>query len=529
MYNAKHTVVYIGKAKVLRNRIRQYFYNSITHPKTRLLQKAIRHIDFIVTKTEADALVLEKQLIQKHQPMFNIDLKDDKNFPVIRLLKSDPFPRLGMARDMSDPGYQYYGPFPSMGPLRQFFKLIHALFPIRDCHQPIDPVKPQPKCIKLDIGTCLGPCVNKACDYTSTVKALGVFLNGNHEPIIKQLTDRMTAAAAAKQYEKAAIARDHLATLNQLKISKTVQLPSKQCHHIWGFYQKESLFYAVIQTVNHGKLISQRGRYTTDDTGIYADLTQFIRQTIAIHYHDYTGDVRHILLDSTAYQAIETDLETSIPASAQVSVPKRGVKKDMVDAANRNAMLSSMAVDFQSVKRESDQNAILEALKTDLSLTTLPTLIFGFDSSHFRGDGYVGSAVCFFEGAPDKSRYRRFQIKTVTEESNDPKSIYELVSRRLQLCLRSHEPLPDLCMVDGGKAQLHAGQTALYDAGLHNRIHIIALAKKEELIYSGHLPLPIQLGTHHEGRYLIQCVRDEAHRFARAYQRLKQRKSLLND
>ncbi|MDG2264636.1 MAG: GIY-YIG nuclease family protein, partial [Candidatus Marinamargulisbacteria bacterium] len=196
MSDSSENIIYIGKAKRLRQRIRHYFLPSVKDPKTRLLRTRIAAINFIATATEADALVLERQLIQKHQPEFNIILKDDKSFPVLRISKREPFPKLEVVRSMGDRGYAYFGPFPSMGSIRQFMKLIHALFPVRDCHQRIDAVSKQPKCIKLDMGTCLGPCIYKDTHaYTQMIQALSTFLNGNRAPIVAKLTNSMQTVA----------------------------------------------------------------------------------------------------------------------------------------------------------------------------------------------------------------------------------------------------------------------------------------------------------------------------------------------
>lgn len=513
-------IIYIGKAKRLRQRIRHYFLPSVKDPKTQLLRTRIAHIEFIATATEADALVLERQLIQKHQPEFNIILKDDKNFPVVRISKREPFPKLEVVRSMGERGYTYFGPFPSMGSIRQFMKLIHALFPVRDCHQRIDAVSQQPKCIKLDMGTCLGPCIHKDPDaYRAMIQSLSTFLNGNRAHMIAQLQQSMQTAADAKHYEKAAIIRDQLRQIEQLDASNTVHITDKKAYHVWGFSNSDSLQYAIVQHIIDGKLIAQKGFYKTPPLA----WDQFVQHTL-LHY--YTESPTETLLISEPIYQLLTELNLF---NCQLACPKRGAKKVIVDTANRNAYLSMLALDFKSVKRDADSQSIVDTLRTRLSLRQPPNLIFGFDSSHFQGTAYVGSSVCFWHGQPDKSRYRRFQIKTTHGKSNDPQSIYELVTRRLQLCLKHHETLPDLCLIDGGKGQLSAAKMALYDSGLHHRIDTVALAKREEMVYSDHYPNGIQLGANDPGRFLLQQVRDESHRFARAYQRLKRKDTWFND
>ncbi len=513
-------IIYIGKAKCLRQRIRYYFLPSVKDPKTRLLRTRIADIMFIATATEADALVLERQLIQKHQPEFNIILKDDKNFPVVRISKREPFPKLDIVRQMGARGYRYFGPFPSMGSIRQFMKLIHALFPIRDCHQRIDAVSKQPKCIKLDMGTCLGPCIHKdPTSYSAMIQSLSTFLTGNHAPMIAQLNQAMHTAAECKHYEKAAIIRDQLRQIEQLDASNAVQISDTKAYHVWGFSESDSLLYGIVQHIVDGKLVMQKGGYQRQPM----PWKLFVQHSILNYYPEYPTET---LLVSEPVHAALMELDMF---NRQLICPKRGSKKVIVDTANRNAYLSMLALDFKSIKRDTDTPAILANLQTRLLLRQPPNLIFGFDSSHFQGTAYVGSAVCFWHSEPDKSRYRRFQIKTTQGHSNDPQSIYELVTRRLQLCLNNHEALPDLCLIDGGKGQLSAAKMAVYDSGLHHRIDIVALAKREETLYSDHYPNGIQLGTNDPGRHLLQQVRDESHRFARAYQRLKRKDTWFHD
>ena len=520
MSDSAENIIYIGKAKRLRQRIRHYFLPSVKDPKTRLLRTRIAAINFIATATEADALVLERQLIQKHQPEFNIILKDDKSFPVLRISKREPFPKLEVVRSMGDRGYAYFGPFPSMGSIRQFMKLIHALFPVRDCHQRIDAVSKQPKCIKLDMGTCLGPCIYKDTHaYTQMIQALSTFLNGNRAPIVAKLTNSMQTVANAQHYEKAALIRDQLRQLEHLDASNTVHITDKKAYHVWGFSESDSLQYAIVQHIIDGKLIAQKGFYKSTPL----PWNHFVQHTLLHYYSESPSET--LLVSEPVHQL----LKPMTLFNRQLVCPKRGPKKTIVDTANRNAYLSMLALDFKSIKRDNDSQVILNTLHNRLSLMHVPNLIFGFDSSHFQGTAYVGSAVCFWHAQPDKSRYRRFQIKTTQGHSNDPQSIYELVTRRLQLCLNNHETLPDLCLIDGGKGQLSAAKLALYDSGLHHRIDLVALAKREEMLYSEHHPNGIQLGSNDSGRYLLQYVRDESHRFARAYQRLKRKDTWFND
>lgn len=537
MFDSQGCILYVGKAKKLKNRLRNYFQSDRLDLKTSHLMRHVHTIETIVTQTENEALLLEAQLIKSYRPRYNISLKDDKHFPYVKLT-ADPFPRLLIVRQREADGARYFGPYPSVGSTKFLHRMLLDMFPLRDCKQFIPLTGTQPKCIKLDIHKCLGPCVYKTVKptYDALTDQLALILSGKDAQFLLELEQEMRQLSQNQEYEKAAILRDRLHKWRKLVDKQQVHLEDNKTIHIWIRLSSKDLpnkdaalcptwDYLLVQTFVQGRLLYQSGFYWNDtEDGTSSD---FYESTILSWYTETRDWPDCLLTDATLYPYFMR-LKNSLllPAQMSISAPQKGERHALCLHARENASLA-----LTRTMRE--QRLLTLNVPTDwpsfmqlLGLTKHPEWIFGFDVSHLQGQNIVASAVAFHHGKPAKQFYRRFSIRSVVGKSHDPASIYEAVLRRLQLAITYDAFLPDLLLIDGGKGQLRFATQALDDLGL-SHIACLALAKKEEIVYRvGQDPVPISA---HPALRLLQHVRDEAHRFALRFQRMKRRSVLTSD
>ncbi len=522
MCDAAGEVIYVGKAKNLKKRLSSYFLNRLDRDlKTTLLVSHIADVQTIVTRSEDEALILERQLIRTLQPRYNIALKDDKNYPYIRLSLNEPFPKMTIVRTKFKDAARYYGPFPSMGSTRYIQRLMLQLFPLRDCKQAITLEAMQPKCIKLDLGQCLGPCVRKHVkeDYDAIVEDLMLFLQGKRTQLLSKLEEEMWAASHQFRYEKAAQHRDALTKLKALHQRQVVQLPDDHDVQVWVRVENDCHRYALVQSFIEGKLLYQNGFY--EQISESKSPQDFLERAIYYFFSDQNPDqtLPKIILADACFEPVLAKIPDQ---KWTVTQPKIGEKAVVVDAARRNAQLALSRLVAKTA--EEPALALLLDAQATLKLPKVPRTIWGMDISHWYGHDIVGSLVCFKNGKPHKAGYRRTQIRSVRGQSNDPKSMYEMVLRQVD---RGRDDLPDLIMIDGGRPQLNFAQAALQELGLLD-IPMVALAKREEELYSPNQRKPLKLEDHHPVRHLVQRIRDEAHRFALTYQRHKRSQALKN-
>ncbi len=515
MLDSVGEVIYVGKAKNLQKRLSSYFLNRQDRDiKTAVLVSHIRDVQTIVTRSEDEALILERQLIRALQPRYNIALKDDKNYPYIKLTINEPFPKMAIVRSKFKDNARYFGPFPSVGSTRHLQRLMLQLFPLRDCKQAISLTTPEPKCIKLDLGQCLGPCVRKYTkpDYDQIVQDLILFLQGRRTQLFEKLESEMWQASASHRFEKAAILRDALTKLKMLHQRQVVQLEDLEDVQVWVMVENAEFRYALVQSFVEGKLLYQNGFYSQiTPTETEAD---FLDRAIYYFFSDQNPDARmpkKIFTDPAFESAL-----TQVPDQKwMVLQPKIGDKAEVIQTATRNAQLALSRLVAKT--HEDTASQLLLDVQSTLHLSQYPRVIWGIDISHWYGQNIVGSLVCFKDGRPYKPGYRRTQIRSIKGKSNDPKSIYEVVLRQVE---NAKDALPDLILIDGGRGQLNFAQEALRVLGL-SELPMIALAKREEEIYSPNQRKPLKLEGHHPVRQLCQRIRDEAHRFAVTYQRQK--------
>ncbi len=520
MLDSTGTIIYVGKAKNLKKRVSSYFNRTHTDIKTAALVSQIRHIEFIATQNEQEALVLENQLIKRLMPRYNIQLKDDKNYPYLKLTTNEPFPKLLITRSREADGAEYFGPFPFMGSIYRFRQTLLSLFPIRDCMQSIDLTHEQKKCIKLDMKTCVGPCVIKDVkpEYDHMIHQIRLLLRGKNRQLIGELRDEMMRLAAEQRFEKAAHIRDSIQKIEKIQQRQTVDIEYDGVVHVWAVAERDSIVYALVQEIIDGKLLAQKGFYADRD-GQSTD--EFLVQSCVTYLE--TGTPPDEIWCESPFQGVFQSTTVGMAGKlVNVVVPVIGAKRTLLDTANLNARLAVSRIQRSApLPLQPETVAVLESLQQQCQLRRCPHRIIGFDISHLSATNIVASAVYFFEGKPLKSMYRKFNIRSVVGKSNDPLSMYEVVLRRLHRTLVDDEQLPDLVLIDGGKGQLNFAVSAMQSLPLPHPVDVVSLAKREELVFSPGLAEPIRLSLSDPALRLLQYVRDESHRFAVSFQRQK--------
>jgi len=537
MKDERGDIIYVGKASNLRNRVRSYFHASAEQsPRTRRLVKAIHSLEFIITDSEVEALILENTLIKRHQPRYNVRLKDDKRYPYVKISWQEPFPRVFATRRMIQDGARYFGPYTSVQAIHQTLDLLRRLFPYRTCTRQITGKDPRP-CLYYYIGRCAGPCIGAVSqeEYRAIIQQVCLFLEGKTEPIVADLTTRMQAAVEQLDFERAAVLRDQLQAIAQVTERQKVALSTGGDQDVIALARADGDSCAQIFFIRRGRLIGREyflleGSGEEDDREV---ITSFVKQ-----FYDKAAYVpSEILLPHEVEEAaiIERWLRDKRGTKVVLKVPRRGTKRELVEMAMENAMETLAHLRAQWLMEEGRSVEALSQLQEALGLLKPPTRIEGYDISTTQGALTTGSMVVFVRGVPRKSDYRRFRIRSV-EGVDDYKALQEVLERRFKRMAIQEELarqpggrkvawsiLPDLLLIDGGKGQLKAAQEVLARYGL-DHLPVVALAKREEeLFMPGHTE-PIILERGSPALSLVQRVRDEAHRFAISYHRQLRRK-----
>ncbi len=519
--NRDGKVIYVGKASRLSQRVRSYFVKapSVHDPKTRSLVARIKDFDYIVTGTPAEALVLENQLIKEYRPQYNIRLKDDKQYPHLKISLQEPFPRVTVVRRIEADGARYFGPFTDVKAMRETLAFASGAFQVRTCHLNLPKQTVPRACLDWQIGRCSAPCVGHEdqAAYGKRAQALVNFLEGRTGPLIRELEDQMRSAANGRRYEEAARLRDLGAKLSRTANSRPpiggIQGDADLCAVVREGTDASGL---VLRVRGGHILTSHHFPFTAKlDIGLEDLMAQLLRE-----YYPLAGDVPQEILLSVEVEDMaswQSWLGQWCPKPLQVKVPLRGPRHEAVQLAHTNATfhLREAMVKKQGrrVHRLTPAGVFLQE---SLDLHTAPQTIECFDISNFQGKETVASLVFFKEGKPLKSRYRRFRIKTV-KQVDDFASMGEVLDRYYKKLVTKGLPAADLVVVDGGAGQLSVARDVLGRYGFHG-VQLIGLAKKEETIYREGGTL--QLSRHSEALKLLQRVRDEAHRFAITYHRL---------
>ncbi|XEQ94201.1 UvrABC system protein C [Sporomusa carbonis] len=524
MKDDKGRIIYVGKAVNLKNRVRSYFQSSRNHsPKVLALVARIADLEYIITASEIEALILECNLIKKHRPKYNISLRDDKTYPYIKITNED-YPRVYATRKVQKDGARYFGPYTSAGAVHETLRLLKSLFPLRSCRN-LDAKRP---CLEHHIKRCLAPCtgnVDKAA-YGEMIKAVSLLLEGRSDAVVKNLKRRMAEAAEKLEFEQAARLRDQLAAVEKVIEKQNIVTGSGDQDAI-GLARSAAGTCAQVFFIRSGKMVGRDhfmlagGEHETDEDILAAFVKQYYSQAAFIP--------REILLPfELAEQHLLAEWLSSVKGGrVQVETPKRGTKKDLVNMAAGNA---ATVLEEQAARLEADTDKTAGAaaeLGRHLGLPAAPERIECFDISHIQGSETVASMVVFEGGQPNKNEYRRYKLKTVEGKPDDFKSMQEVVGRRYRDAL-GKGPVPDLIIIDGGKGQLNAALPVIRAAGLIE-VPVVGLAKEFEHIFREGISEPLILPRHSQALYLVQRIRDEAHRFAITYHRkLRSKRNMVS-
>ena len=527
MKDSAGRVLYVGKAASLAHRVRGYFRpQARLHAMTPGLIPHVKDIEYIITDNEVEALILENNLIKKHRPKYNVKLKDDKRYPYLKITTED-FPRICMTRTVESGGARYFGPYVHAKATRQTLKTITKAFPVRTCDLTIEEGKTNHRpCLDFHIGRCLGPCAGLVSkeECQEVVKNICLFLKGNGNIILKDLTQKMKEAASQLDFERAAQIRDRMNNIQQILEKQKISSSDGEDQDVIGFYQKDDEACAQIFMVRGGKMIDREHFFLTGTAE--SSPTEILTAFIAQYYQDASFVPKTIILQNELEmpQAIGAWLETKRGTSVTLHVPQKGKKLDMVKMAAKNAMVILEQEKQQTVFKKDDNPALI-GLRDLLSLPRQPHRIDAFDISNLGSSMAVGSMVVFQDGKPEKSEYRRYRIRTV-QGQDDFAMMREVITRRFRSSLKGETPFPDLVLVDGGKGQLSSALAVLKDVELEEKQPIIGLAKKFEHIFLPGQSDPIILSNSDPVLHLIQRIRDEAHRFAVSYHRKLREKTV---
>jgi excinuclease ABC subunit C len=501
LYKDKNNnIIYIGKAKDLKKRVSQYFNNQEKDPKTQALVEHIDSVEFIVTKNEVEALILENNLIKKNHPKYNIDLRDSKRYAYIKITKEE-FPRLLIARKKEDDS-EYFGPFTSGEKRDYVLQILIRTFKIRTCKK-----LPKRPCLRFHLKLCDAPCIkniNKE-KYDEKIKFAKAVLNGKTRQIQNSLKEEMISESKKENFERAIELRNQIDSLEYLKERQNMQRLKEYNEDIINYLIKDNKVYLLLFKIYKGTLENKEEyEFSYEPDFMEEFLTQYYSENII---------PKEIIIPKSVDDTIKIYLEKKANKRIDIMVPEKGEKKELLDLVLKNIEL----IFFESINK-------LIALKDKLNLENIPEVIECFDISHLSGTSQVGSMIQFRKGKPDKSNYRRFKIKTV-DQIDDFASIKEIVFRRYYRIKKENSSPPDLIIIDGGKGQLSSAIQALDELDI--KIPIISIAKEFEEIYLPGEKDPLRLDRKDPALQIVQEIRDEAHRFAITYNRLLRKKDLL--
>lgn len=530
MYNADNKVIYVGKAINLRHRVRSYFQASARLDlRKRQMVEQIDHFEIIATRTDLEALALESNLIKEHRPKYNIKLRDDKQYPWLKIAVDEPYPRVQVVRRPVKDGSRYFGPFTDSGAMWETVRLLKRVFPLRTCKKRLGREAVDRPCLNWHIGRCLGPCQGKVTPeaYKEVVDQVTLFLSGRSRVLLDDLEKRMTEAAQNMEFERAAHLRDQIKDIRRVVERQRVVSARGEDQDVLSYALGKTFAMVQVLKVREGKLVGRE--HFEVDQGISDGADELLTSFILQFYDERTEIPGEILLpiEVSEQETLLGLLKEQAGHAIRFTVPNQGPKKHLVEMAMENAQTLLAQEENKREWKAEQYNAALEDLAKALGLKSPPRRIEAFDISNTQGNQSVASMAVIIEGQPKGSEYRRFRIKTV-EGPNDFASLQEAVGRRFRRGLAERAEgkgregkfatFPDLLLIDGGKGQLHAVCEVLKELGLENQ-PIIGLAKENEEIFVPTSNQPIILPRESPALHMLQRVRDEAHRFAITYHR----------
>lgn len=521
--DAGQRIIYVGKAKNLRKRVSSYFTRKPDHAKLAVLVKKIQSIQHTVVDTESDALLLENNLIKKHQPRYNVLLKDDKTFPWI-CIKNEPFPRVFTTRNYIHDGSHYFGPYTSGRIWKTMLDLIRGIYKIRTCTLNLAPDRIAENkykvCLEYHLGNCLGPCVGEhsEADYAQQITEIEKILNGHTSEVIRVLKNRMKELADHYRFEEAARVKERLEMLERFQAKSTIVHTGIRDLDVFAIVSDDQSGYVNYLKVVNGAVIQALSLELKKR--LNEDSSELLRLAVFEIRQRTRSKTRHIIASEPF------DFEDD---EFSVSIPLRGDKKTLIDLSLRNARAFRLDRQKQKIKHlpATRVSRRLETLQKDLRMSSLPVHIECFDNSNIQGSEPVAACVVFRHARPSKADYRHYNIKTV-EGPDDFASMEEVIFRRYSRLISEEKELPQLIVIDGGKGQLHAAVKSLDKLGLRRQIAIIGIAKRLEEIYFPNDPVPLYLDKNSESLKIIQNLRNEAHRFGITHHRSRRSKAFLH-
>lgn len=516
-YDIDGKLLYIGKAKNLKNRVSSYFVNKDHSFRIQMMVRKIHNIEYSIVPTEKDALLLENALIKELQPRYNIMLRDDKSYPYIKIV-NEKFPRVYFTRKYENDGAEYYGPYTSANHVRSILELIKKLYQIRSCSLPLNEKNIAANkfkvCLEYHIGNCLAPCVGFQSkeNYDNNIEQIRKIVKGRLQELRSVLKQQMQDFADALEFEKAEIIKIKMQSLKEYVSDSTVVNPGLGNFHVFGFTEDDKKAYINYLYVFEGTIIK------TKAITLQKNLDESKEELMQFALVDVIGDTNEKM---EVLLPFEVDTGNDY---IQVSVPKIGDKKHIVELAQRNAL-------FQKQKGKEKINVdhttrILELMKEELKLNDLPKHIECFDNSNFQGTNAVSACVVFKNAKPSTKDYRHFNVKTVVG-ANDFDTMKEVVYRRYHRMIVEQQELPNLIVIDGGKGQLAAAMESIYNLKLEHQVQVISIAKRLEEIYYPNDPFPLHISKKSETLKVLQHIRNEAHRFGITFHRNKRDKNTL--
>lgn len=511
MHSSSGAVIYVGKAKNLKNRVSQYFNNSPKPTKVMAMVEHVEDFEYFITLSERDAFALENNLIKKYKPFYNILLKDDKAYPYIKVTVKDEYPRLEVVRKIKNDGSKYFGPYISSISPYALIKIVNMAYPLRTCKGNL-PKKPKRPCLNYSLGLCSAPCAKYVSkeEYKKIVQKAMDFLRGNDSDIEKILEAKMKVASSIENFERALEIRDMLKMINNLKQKVVADLPSDKSIDVISYVNNGILGAICTLTIRHGKVLGITNQSVVDAS---IDEKETISQYVVQYYekHEYPKELLlNMDVDDVTKEAIKT----------KIICPQKGTKLNLIKMANLNANEYLNKIEYKENIEYDKTVGALEKLKDKLNLKSVPNRIECYDISHISGTNQVASMVVFIAGKVAKNMYRKFKIPNYEKGSNDFESLRQTLIRRFNELKKddvSFTQKPDLIVIDGGKGQLSSTYPVLKDFNV--QCDIISLAKSYEEVYVPNNNMPIMLKRGSSELRLLQNIRDEAHRFAISFHR----------
>ncbi|NLO93522.1 MAG: excinuclease ABC subunit UvrC [Clostridiaceae bacterium] len=533
MRDSEGTIIYVGKAKILKNRVRSYFRHSEDRDsKTAMLVSNIYSLEYIVTHTEEEALILENTLIKRHKPKYNILLKDDKTYPHIKITVQDEFPRVEITRRVKKDGAKYFGTFVKMSAVRDSVEVLRKLFPVRTCKRAISTQKTQRPCLYYQIGLCSAPCAGKISkeEYMELVKKALAFLDGRHDDVIDMLNEEMNRYAEELKFEKAAVIRDRIKSINELYKKQSVYTLKKEERDVIALYSDNWHYAASVLAIRGGRLVGKRA-YVLEGMG--AEEPGKAIESFLVQYYDSNPEIpKEIALqhEPESFEALSGLLSKRRGSKVNIVVPKRGAKAELVNIAEQNAKEELELHQRNVLAMQAKSMELLKKLKDTLRLEELPKVIEAYDISNTGSTEIVSSMVVFKEGHPDTKSYRRFKMKAITQQ-NDYGSMQETLLRRFNRYLsgsndEAFSTLPDLILVDGGAQHVSVSKEVLEDLGID--IPIWGMAKDDR--HRSHRLVNgvtgVELRRDNDLLRFVASIQNEAHRYALQYNKNLRRKRM---